>query len=226
MKKIFIAIAALAAMTFASCGGSTSQAEGADSIAVDSAVVEETNVVEATEQAEALITDLTQKVQAGNTNSIVEKVKEAALYVQTLAANGDTEAVKAYTSKLKEFVEANKDKLDQLATEKTTISELITKVASTPAEAENVLNQTAEALGADAETVKEAANALKDAAKTKVDEKANEAANAAKAKAEEKVNAAVEDAKSKAYEKGKEAGENAKKALNDAADEAKKKLGF
>ena len=231
MKKIFIAIAAITAMSFASsCNGTTGQGGENDSIAIDTIVVEETNVVEAQEKADALISDIAEKVQAGNSQSIASKIEEAAAYIQELAQNGDKEAVKVFVSKLKEYAEANKDKLNQLSSQSTTITELINGVVNNTQNLDETISKAAEAIGMDAETAKkaaqDAAKSISESAKAKVEEKANEAVNAAKSKAEEKVNATVEDAKSKTYEKGKEAGENAKKALNNAAEEAKKKLGF
>lgn len=231
MKKIFIAIAALAAITFASsCNGTTGQGGENDSTAIDTVVVEETNVVEAQEKADALISDITQKVQAGNTQNIVSKIEEAAIYIQELVKDGDKEAVKAYIEKLKAFAEANKEKLEGISTGNTNVEELINGVINNPQSLDETITKAAEAIGMDAEAAKQAAQdaakSISESAKAKAEEKANEAVNAAKAKAEEKVNTAVEDAKNKAYEKGKEAGENAKKALNNAADEAKKKLGF
>lgn len=41
MKKLVFAIAAVVAISFASCGGNTQNAEAVDSLAVDSSAVEE-----------------------------------------------------------------------------------------------------------------------------------------------------------------------------------------
>lgn len=213
MKKIFIAIAALSVLTFTSCGNSTPQAEENDTI--DTVVIEEEKVVEATEEAEAMVSNLSSAVKAGNTDAIKSKIEEAKEYIEYLASEGKSEAVKAYVEKLKQFVEANQDKINELTDGTTKISELISGISALPTSAQELINSAAEAASSEKDAAVEAGKSAIDNAKEEV-----------KSKVEEKINEAKDEAKSKAYEAGKKAGEDAKKALNDAAEEAKKKLGF
>lgn len=203
MKKIFIAIAAVAAMTLASCGGQTAQ--GGENDTIDTVVVEESNVEEAQAEAEAIISELAADEDA---TTLAEKAAKAKAYIEQLIKNGDVEAAKAYASKIKQFVEENKAKFDNLKDGTTTITELINGVTTLPTNIKETAEAAAEAVNADA-------NAAKEAVKAAAEAKANEVVEETKAAAEAKANEAVDKAASKANE-----------AINKAAEDAKKKLGF
>lgn len=218
MKKIFISIAALAAMTFTSCGNQTAQ--GGDNDSIDTVVVEETGVKDAQAEAETIVSSLADQLKAGNAEGIQAKIEEVKAYIAELLNNDKLEAATAYASQIQKFLDENKDKLDEYTNGTASkLSDALSKAGGL----ENVASGLLEAVSGKA-------NEAADAAKSAIEEKANEAVEAAKAKAEEKAKEAVENAKSKAYEEGKKAGEDAKAKVKDAAskaaDEAKKALGI
>ncbi len=222
MKKIFIAIAAVAAMTFASCGNQTAQGEGTDSVAIDTTVVEETGVAEAQTEAEAVVAGLAEQLNANNAEGLAQKVEAAKAYVQELVNSGKLEAAKVYAEKIQAFVDENKEKLDAITSGNSTISELISTVTALPSSA-------SEAVSGAAESAEGAANSAVDAAKSAVESgksAVNDAKDAAKAKANEVVNEAKTAAENKANEAVNDAKAKTNEAIDKAANEAKKKLGF
>ena len=216
MKKIFIAIAAVAAMTLASCGGQTAQGGDNDSTAIDSTVVEETGVNEAVTEAEAVVSSLADQLKAGNSEGLQSKIEEIKAYITELANNGKLEAAQAYAEKVQKFLDENKAQIDEYT------NGAASKVAAALASAGGI-KEVASSLLNDVNT--KANDAVEDAKNT-----ATKAVEDAKAAAEAKANEAVENAKSKAYEEGKKAGEAAKAKVNEAVDKAandlKKNLGI
>lgn len=204
MKKLFSLVAVAAAISFASCGGNTKgNTAEEDSLLIDTvAVLDQTTAIE--NVAEVLTQKLAEKDPAG-IQAVVEEVKEQ---VEALVATGDVEAAAKYASKIQEFVDANKAKLEEISEGKTTIEELINAVKELPTTVEQTTDAAVEAVKADA----------------------NAAAESVKAAAEQKANEAVEEAQTKANEKIDEAAtkaaEKANAAINDAAAKAKSKLGL
>lgn len=109
MKKILIATAAMAATIFTACDGITQRGGDNDSISLDSITIEERNVVEARERASVLVKRLAENLQADNAQGIADIAIESNEYINELLKNGDKEAVKAYVSQLKEFIDNNKE---------------------------------------------------------------------------------------------------------------------
>lgn len=109
MKKILIATAAMAATIFTACDGTTQTGGDNDSICLDSITIEERNVVEAREKASVLVKRLAENLQADNAQGIADIAVESNEYINELLQNGDKEAVKAYVSQLKEFIDNNKE---------------------------------------------------------------------------------------------------------------------
>lgn len=212
MKKIFIAIAAVAAMTFASCGGNTTQGGENDSIPADSVVLEEVGVADAEANAEAAISSLADKLKVSDVDGITKKIAEVQAYIQELINTGKLAAANVYVEKLQSFINENEEKLSALSADGTnSVKDLLGKVTALTSGAESLAGNVQEA----ADGAKAAVDDAVENAKAKAQEKVEEA----KAKAEEKAAQAVEDAKAKAQEAGK-------KAIDDAANEAKKKLGL
>ena len=214
MKKIFIAIIAVAAMSFASCGNSTKQ--GGENDTIDTAVVEEDGVAEAQTKAEEIVAGLMEKLEANDATSLSEKVAEAKAYVEELIGQGKLEAAKIYAEKIQGFIDANKDKLEAISANGTeTISSLLSAVTALPTSASEALNGAAEAA---TESANEAVENVKDAAANAV--------NNAKSAVEDKANEAVENAKSKANEAVENAKSKAGEAVDNAAKDVKKSLGL
>lgn len=192
MKKIFIAIAALTALTFASCGNTTGQNGENDSIQIDSITIEEVGVVEAEEQAEAIVAQLTAQIKANNSEGLAQKIEEAKQYIQTLIDEDKLEAADVYKERIKTFIEENKE-----------------KIANLPSSADEIINSFAEVLNIDKSTIED----IKAAAEEKLNNASEEAKDKAKSAVKDAASQAAEEIKSKAYEAGKKAGEDVKKHL-------------
>lgn len=179
MKKIFVAIAVLAAMTFTSCGNSTNNSEEADTT-----VVADTDELAALEEA----------VASGDE----EAVKAELSKLQELAANLDSAEVKKFAYKLQEFAANHKEDLDKLATGEFTVADVINGIQNIPSAASALGNEAKDAATSDANTVnnqvKAAAAETKENVKAEAKAKANEAADAAVQKANEETTKAINNA--------------------------------
>ena len=206
MKKIFIAVMAIAAMTFAACDTKTAgQSSDNDSIApIDTTVLEESSVIQADED----ITALTAALESDNSEDAQVQLSKVQEYVQKLQAEGKIDEASAYLAKIQEFIANNEEKVNALTKDNSTLSAIVSAVKAIPTSAEAAAEGVADDAANKAADIKEKAN-----------EKINEAKDAVKEKVNEKVNEEVEKAKEKANEKLNE-------AANKAADDVKKKLGF
>ena len=86
MKKIMTLAMAVAAITFASCGGSTNAGGATDSIATDTTVEAEAEV-----KAEELTNKVIESVKSGDVETIKATLTEAQEEVEELIENGDIE---------------------------------------------------------------------------------------------------------------------------------------
>ncbi len=203
MKKLFFMALACVAMGFASCGNKTTEnAELADTTAVDSVM-----------DADAIVSALSEKLQANDPAALAALSQQAQQTIADLIAKGDTALAKEYASKIKEFVNTNADKIKEVASGNETINGLVKTVQATSVT--DLANQAAAAIKADAT---QAANDVKDAA----DQKVEETKEAAKAKVNEKVNESVDAAKNKANEQI----DAAKNKANEATNKALNKIGL
>ncbi len=194
---------ACAVMGFASCGNKTAEnAEQADSAAVDSVM-----------DADAMVSALGEKLNANDPAALATLSQQAQQTIADLIAKGDTAAAKAYASKIKEFVDANAEKVKQVASGNETINGLVNTVKSTSVT--DLANQAAAAVKADAN---QAANQVKEATNEKVQE--------AKDAAKEKVNEQVDAAKQKTNEKIDAAKQKANDEVNKATNKALNKIGL
>lgn len=190
MRKLFTTVMALAAISFASCGGNTKS----ETVENDSTTVEAV----AAEEAVAAVDEIAIALESGDEEAVQINVKALADKIQELIENGDTEKAKEYALKLQEWYAQNKEKVDGLAQNGTTIEQLVKAAVALPTTLDAAVEQLGDAAKADVETVKEAAKAA-------AEEKANEVKEAAKAKAEEEVNKAAQKAADKANEAAKKA---------------------
>ena len=177
MKKIFVAIAVLAAITFTSCGNSTNEATDQDTTEVAADTTEEE-------------VDLEEALQNGDVDAIKAEVDK----VQELIASGDTAEAKKYAYKLQEFAANHKDDLDGLATGEVTVADLINGIKNLPNTGKAVANEAKDAATSDAKTVKQE---VKAAAKEKANEEADKAVQKANEATTKAVNEAAEAAKKK-----------------------------
>ena len=210
MKKIF-SLAVLAALIgLSSCGGRTSaDTTEEDSLKIDTVAVLDEPV------APTVLNKLTEVVQSGDAAKIGTLVDQVVEHIQDLVADGKISIAAEYAGKVQEFIEVNKEKLQDLNINTATITELVNKVMALPAEAAETADASAATIKADAEAVKQA---VKEAAKQKADE--------VKAAADQKVDEAKTKANKKMEDAANRAAENIDEAIDNAAAAAKKNLGL
>lgn len=197
MKKFFVMIAAVAALSFTACTNN----EGA---ATDAEATEVT--------AENFETQLDSLIVAGDTTAIQGLLAESQKKVDALIAAGDTVAAKTFVEKVKAIINTNKEKLVALAP---SLTQGLDKVVDLPEAVKAIVNAGADSLKS--ATVEEVKNQVENVAGAKAEE--------VKAKAEE-VKAKVEEGKAK-VEEVKKTADDVKKAANDVknAANALKELG-
>ena len=194
MKKILLAVMAVAAIGFTSCGNKTQQAD-AETAAVDSvAIVDSIAQGAAQETIDALTADL----EANDASKLQATLEGIKAKIAEIVKN-NPEVAKEYVVKVQTFLKENADKVKALVGDNAAVAAALSAV--TDIEPANVVNGLLEQVG-DAAT--EAKDAAVDAANQKVEEakqaaadKANEAKEAAKQKANEAIDNAAASAKSK-----------------------------
>ena len=183
MKKLFVVMMAMVAISFSSCGNKTEKSCcEADTCCQDT-------VKECC--GKCPIAEMSEKLEAGDAEGVAAALAQAGEKIEALLSEGKTEEAQKVASAVKEFVEANKEKL---AEAQVTTDNIVSTIANLPATVEDAAEAGAEAVKTDA---KAAADAAVEAGKAKAEEKANEAVEAGKAKA----NAAIDDAASAAKKK-------------------------
>lgn len=203
MRKMILAMMAVAAIGFTSCNNKTAKTD----VAIDStSFVEEASSAElAGIDAENLTKELGEKMAANNPEAVQTVIQQAKDKIAEYVAQGDAEAAKIYQTKINAFLTENAEKIKAVVGENNeAVTSLITAIAAVPAE-------TAEAAEGAVDAVKEGADAAVKAAKEDAQKKVDEAVDAQKKKIDETVDAQ----KKKAAE-----------TIDNAAADAKKKLGL
>ncbi len=180
MKKIILAVMAVAAISFTSCGNKTQQAaEAVDSVAIVDSL--------AGEAANSSISALAEQLEAGDANKFQEVLTTVKEKIASLIKE-NPEIAKEYVVKVQNFLKENADKVKALVGENAAVAAAVSAI--TDADASSMINGLLE-------NVEDAATAAKDSAAAAVSEKAEEVKDAAK----EKANEAIDNAASAAKEK-------------------------
>ncbi|MBQ7419867.1 MAG: hypothetical protein IJV17_03890 [Prevotella sp.] len=187
MKKILLAVMAVAAISFTSCGNKTQQGEATDS------AVAEVNIAD--EEADAAIAALTANLEANDANKFQEVLTSVKDKVAELI-KANPEAAKQYVERVQSFLKENADKVKAVIGDNAAAAALVSSV--TEIEPASILN-----------SITESATDAKDAAVDAVNEKVDEA----KAAAENKANEVKDAAKQKANDAVDNAAANVKKGL-------------
>lgn len=190
MKKIFYAIAAVAAITFSACNGTAKGGAETDSIAADSVVAEAPEA-----DADATITALAAALNDNNAEETQSLLQKAQDYIAKLQAEGKLEEAKAYIAKLQQFISENEEKIAQFTAGNETLGNIVSAVKALPVDVVNAANDAAEG------------------AKSAVVDAATDAANNAKNAATDAANNAVESGKKEAGKAIDNAAGAAKNAL-------------
>ena len=219
MKKILLAVMAVAAIGFTSCGNKTQQAEATDSTEV---------AINAEEEANAVIDNLKAFVAAGDAEKVSAALDQVKEMVSEFVLN-DPDAAMTYVTtvqnylkenaeQIKAVVEKNADAASAVAvfmeTEPEVMVSAIVETVSNKAEATK--DAAVDAAVAIVETVSNKAEATKDAAVDAAVEAKDAAVDAAKQ--------TVDEANAAAKQKVEETKEAAKKQANDAIDDAAKNV--
>lgn len=177
MKKTFIMVCT--AIALVSCGGRTAPtAADVVSDTVEQATAQ-TEMAEEVPAAETVTAQLDEQLKSGDAKTLAKTLADAKATIEKLQSEGKADEAAAYSAKMKEYVDTNKEALNKVAKGDVTVAELVNGIANLPA---NIEQGAADA--------KNAANA--DAAKAHND------LNAAKAKTEAAAKATGEAIKEKA----------------------------
>ena len=198
MKKILLAVMAVAAIGFTSCGGNkTEQGEAVDSVALIDSLSEEA--------IQETLNTLNGVIDAKDADKLKEVLEDSKAKVAELVKQ-NPELAKAYVAKLQKFLKENKDK----------VSEFAGKVPGTQDAIDAIISDESEdGLGGLIGAIEDKAESAKEDAKAAANQKVEDAKAAAKKQ--------VEDTKAAAKEQANKAIDNAAK---NAANEAKKSLGL
>lgn len=241
MKKLFLAIVAVAAITFTSCGNkSNANAEAADSARVDTTAL----APETKSTFNALRAQLLKALDEGNAEEVTTALANFEAAYKTLANSGELEDLKGYGMLVKDFVAGQADKIKSVAGGDATIANLVSGIEALPTSAEVTIEDARSAVsgrvvglaneslqkGAAVEaTAEAAAKALKNApaaAKEAVKNTVSDAKNAAEAAAAEAANNAAKEAGKKMDNTTNEAKKKASDAIDNASNKVKGKLGL
>ncbi len=176
MKKILLAVMAVAAISFTSCGNKSQQApaeEQVDSVALIDSL--------ATEAANASISALSEQLEAGDVSKFqaaLDAVKEKV--AELIKSN--PEIAKEYVAKVQNFLKENADKVKARIGDNAAVAAAVSAI--TEVEPSNVIDGLLQSVG-DAATE----------AKEKVSDAVDEQTDAAKEKAGEAVDAAADKTK-------------------------------
>ncbi len=188
MKKILLAVMAVAAIGFTACGNKAQQGEATDSTAV------EVNVAD--EEANAAIAALTSNLETKDASKFQQALDAVKAKIAELIKT-NPEAAKQYVARVQTFLKENADKVKAVVGENAAVAAAVSAI--TDVEPDKVVSGLLEQVG-DAAT--EAKDAAVDAANQKVDEakqaatdKANEVKDAAKEKAAGAIDNAANAAK-------------------------------
>jgi hypothetical protein len=204
MKKILLAVMAVAAIGFTACGNKTQQAEAVDSVAIVDSL--------ASAAAQADIDAISALLNGGDATKLQEALAAVKEKIATLIKE-NPEVAKEYVAKVQTFLKDNADKVKAVVGDNAAVQTAVSAITET--EPADIVNGFLTSVGDAATEVKDAAvdaaNQQVDAAKQAVEGKANEVKDAADKKVQETKDAAKQKAND---------------AIDNAAKDVKKGLGL
>jgi hypothetical protein len=204
MKKILLAVMAVAAIGFTSCGNKTQQAEAVDSVAIVDSL--------ASAAAQADIDAISALLNGGDATKLQEALAAVKEKIATLIKE-NPEVAKEYVAKVQTFLKDNADKVKAVVGDNAAVQTAVSAITETePADIVNgFLTSVGDAATEAKDAAVDAANQQVDAAKQAVEDKANEVKDAADKKVQETKDAAKQKAND---------------AIDNAAKDVKKGLGL
>ena len=197
MKKILLAVMAVAAIGFTSCGNKTQQAEATGSTEV---------AINGEEEANAVIENLKAFVAAGDAEKLAAALESVKEMVSEFVLK-DPDAAMQYVSTVQNYLKENAEQIKTVVGENNVAAAAV--AAFTDADPEAMVSGLVDQLSDKATETKDAA----------VD-----AANSAKDAAADAVNQKVEETKAAVNKKAEETKAAAKQKANDAVDNAAKDI--
>lgn len=218
MKKIMYVAALFAAVAFASCSSNkTSDEAVSDSTEVSTVEAGETlDAAQAAACADSLTTALEAELKKSTPDAA--KVKELTEAIRTttekLQSQGDEEAVKSYTSKVKEYLTTNAEKIKSVDPQSVTVLDVVNAAANLPQSVKSAAEDGVDAVKADGEAAKNAAASAGKAAVSAAENTAKAAASKAVSDAQAKKDEAVKKANDKANEAVQKGAQKASDAIS------------
>jgi hypothetical protein len=192
MKKIVLAVMAVAAISFASCGNKTQQAnaEAVDSVAIVDSM--------ATAAAQGDIDAISGLLNGGDATKLQEALAAVKEKIATLIKE-NPEVAKEYVAKVQNFLKENADKVKAIVGDNAAVQSAVSAItdAEPAAIVSGFLSSVGDAATAAKDSAVSAANEKIDEGKQAVEDKANEVKDAAKQKANEAIDNAAKDVKGK-----------------------------
>ena len=189
MKKIVLAVMAVAAIGFTtSCGNKTQQAEAVDSVAIVDSL--------ASVAADGTISALAGGLDGKAANKFQEALATVKEKIASLLKE-NPEVAKEYVAKVQTYLKENADKIKELAGENAaSVSAVEAVTAIEPASVvSGVLNAVDEKANEVKDAAVDAANQKVEEGKQAIEDKANEVKDAAKQKANDAIDNAANDVK-------------------------------
>ena len=189
MKKIVLAVMAVAAIGFTtSCGNKTQQAEAVDPVAIVDSL--------ASVAADGTISALAGGLDGKDANKFQEALATVKEKIASLLKE-NPEVAKEYVAKVQTYLKENADKIKELAGENAAIVSAVEAVtAIEPASVvSGVLNAVDEKANEVKDAAVDAANQKVEEGKQAIEDKANEVKDAAKQKANDAIDNAANDVK-------------------------------
>ena len=206
MKKILLAVMAVAAISFISCGNKTQQAEATDSTEV---------AINAEEEANAVIDNLKAFVAAGNAEQLAAGLEQVKEMVGEFVLN-DPDAAMTYVTTVQNYLKENAEQVKAVVENNADAASAVAVFMET--EPEVMVSAIAETVSNQAEATKDAAAGAAEATQNAAAEAVNKTVEDTKAA----VNKKVEDTKAAVNQKAEETKAAAKQKANEAVDNAAK----
>ena len=214
MKKILLAVMAVAAIGFTSCGNKTQQAEATDSTEV---------AINGEEEANAVIDNLKASVAAGDAEKVSAALEQVKEMVGEFVVN-NPDAAMTYVTTVQNYLKENAEEVKAVVEKNADAAAAVATFIETEPEA--IVNNIVQTVNDKAEATKDAAEEAAVSAKDAAVNAAVAAKDAAVDAAKQKVDEANAAAKQKAEETKAAAKKQANDAIDDAAKNVKKGLGI
>jgi len=214
MKRILLAVMAVAAIGFTSCGNKTQQAEATDSTEV---------AINGEEEANAVIDNLKASVAAGDAEKVSAALEQVKEMVGEFVVNNPDVAM-TYVTTVQNYLKENAEEVKAVVEKNADAAAAVATFIETEPEA--IVNNIVQTVNDKAEATKDAAEEAAVSAKDAAVNAAVAAKDAAVDAAKQKVDEANAAAKQKAEETKAAAKKQANDAIDDAAKNVKKGLGI